>query len=71
VSISVEENWDILTRACSAVMKSFFDSCVDKIVELIKGHVGRIERPPVKSRVRVSLKYAAVGGELTSLRACS
>ncbi|QDS73014.1 hypothetical protein FKW77_009110 [Venturia effusa] len=31
-------------------MKSFFDKCVDQVVELIKGHVGQIERPPVKSR---------------------
>lgn len=35
-------------------MKSFFDPCVDKSVELIRWHVGEVDRQPGRRKVRVS-----------------
>jgi hypothetical protein len=35
----------------SAVMKEFFEDCVDKIIELIKGHVDQINRLGSRTKV--------------------
>jgi hypothetical protein len=52
---------------CSAEMKSFFDPCVDGVIELYQGQLQQIERRGRRLKVRRFCSFAVCTGFLTLL----